>query len=43
MPSQKPKTSIKREDDKLRIILQTLALDDSALYSVKIQNEIHPL
>ncbi|CAF4753454.1 unnamed protein product, partial [Rotaria sp. Silwood1] len=43
MLSQKPKTSMKREDDKLRIILQTLALDDSALYSVQIQNDIHPL
>ncbi|CAF0816611.1 unnamed protein product, partial [Rotaria sordida] len=43
VPSQKPKTSIKREDDKLRIILQTLGLDDSALYSVQIQNDIHPL
>ncbi|CAF3702655.1 unnamed protein product, partial [Rotaria sordida] len=43
IPSQKPKTSIKREDDKLRIILQTLGLDDSALYSVQIQNDIHPL
>ncbi|CAF4440954.1 unnamed protein product, partial [Rotaria sp. Silwood2] len=43
MFSQKPKTSIKQEDDKLRIILQTLALDDSAIYSVQIQNDIHPL
>lgn len=34
---------IKREDDKLRIILQTLGLDDSALYSVQIQNDVHPL
>jgi hypothetical protein len=42
-PTQKPKVSIKREDDKLRIILQTLALNDSALYSVQIQNDIHPL
>ena len=36
-------TSIKRENDKLRITLQTLALDDSALYSVQIQNDTHPL
>ncbi|CAF1337506.1 unnamed protein product, partial [Adineta steineri] len=43
MPSEKPKILIKREDDKLRIILQTLGLDDSALYSVQIQNDMHPL
>ena len=35
--------SIQREEDKLRIILQTLSLDDSALYSVQIQNDTHPL
>ena len=27
----------------LRIVLQTLALDDSALYSVQIHNDIYPL
>ena len=42
-PTLKPKALIKREDDKLRIVLQTLSLDDSALYSVQIQNDVHPL
>ncbi|CAF0822074.1 unnamed protein product, partial [Didymodactylos carnosus] len=41
--NQKPKTTIKHDNDKLRIALQTLALDDSGVYSVKIHDNIHPL
>lgn len=34
---------MQREQDKLRITLQNLSLDDSGLYSAKIQSETHPL
>ncbi|CAF0827406.1 unnamed protein product, partial [Didymodactylos carnosus] len=41
--NKKPKSSIEHDNDKLRITLQTLALDDSGVYSVKVQNDVHPL